>query len=143
MQELEEGRTKVLQTSHQGETSGFPRGAACSLCPADAFIFPSAQQVYQSKCHDLGRKMDREAMVRKVNSQLRACRQETIPFTLPPPCLIHSTGATTSVWESLVFLCSASNGKHMAGFHEQRPLLVQTHTWGTCSEARSNTNGGL
>lgn len=70
MQELEKGRTNVLQTSQPGGTSGSPRGTACSSCPADVFIFLSAQQVRQQKCHGLGRKMEGEAMVRKVSSQI-------------------------------------------------------------------------
>lgn len=70
MQELEKGRTDVLQTSHLGETLGSPKGAACSSCPADIFIFLSAQQVHQQKCHGLKREMEGEAMVRKVSSQI-------------------------------------------------------------------------
>lgn len=71
MQELETGRTNVLQTSQPAETSGSPRGAASSSCPADVFIFFAAQQVRQQKCHGLRRETEGEAMIRKVNSQIR------------------------------------------------------------------------
>lgn len=45
-----------------------------SLCPADIFIFQSGQEVHQQKRHSLGRKMDGEPMVSKVNSQI--CSRE-------------------------------------------------------------------
>lgn len=39
MQELEIGRTNVLQSSHSGKTSGLPRGAALRALQISSFFF--------------------------------------------------------------------------------------------------------
>lgn len=71
-----------------------------------------------------GEKMEGEAMVRKVSSQIcgrQAGRQETGSYTLSPPCLTHPTGSMTIICEPLVFPCSSSNRQITAGSHQQRP----------------------
>lgn len=92
-----------------------------SLCTADIFIFLSAQQVHQQKCHSLRRKMEGEPVVSKANSQI--CSRQAGNW------LLHSSSPVPDspnrshghhFRAPLVFPCPSSSRLITAG-SQQRP----------------------
>lgn len=96
IQELEIGRTNVLQASHSEKTSGLPRGTDLCALQIFSFFFQLNRSIGKNTTA-WGEKLRGSQWSAKQIPKYTVGRQKTSSYTLPSLCLISPTGATTII----------------------------------------------